>query len=34
MRKTKAEFYHREIGECAKLSDLKLVANKLSYWKE
>ncbi len=23
MRKTKAEFYHREIGECAKLSDLK-----------
>ncbi len=23
MRKTKAEFYHREIGECAKISDLK-----------
>ena len=23
MRKTKADFYHREIGECAKLNDLK-----------
>jgi hypothetical protein len=37
MRKTKADFYHREIGHWrAKLNDLKenLVANKLSCWKE